>query len=171
MPNAKSPLWTVALTDTGYFCDRRLYASLRGYRFAAARQTPSLQVLGHKFAYRWARVALRGDIIMDVNGKPVSDTNQLRMSISMMQPDSTVNLRVLRNGRTRGMAAKLGELQSTGEERAKARGRVPAALWTAAVKPCRRTLPYGRGSVSRHIVVGFLHSPVSSLLDGVSVEA
>ena len=43
----------------------------------------------------------RGDIILDVNGKPVSDTNQLRMSISMMQPDSTVTLRVLRNGSTR----------------------------------------------------------------------
>jgi S1-C subfamily serine protease len=34
-----------------------------------------------------AGVALKGDVILDVNGKPVSDTNQLRMSISMMQPD------------------------------------------------------------------------------------
>jgi len=64
----------------------------------------------------------RGDIILDVNGKPVTDSNQLRMSISMMQPDSTVTLKVLRNGSTREMTAKLGELQSTGEERAKTGG-------------------------------------------------
>ena len=53
----------------------------------------------------------RGDIILDVNGKPVTDSNQLRMSISMMRPDSGVTLTVLRNGSTRDLTAKLGELQ------------------------------------------------------------
>ncbi len=64
----------------------------------------------------------RGDIILDLNGKPVTDSNQLRMNISMMQPDSSVTLKVLRNGSTREMTAKLAELQSTGQERAKAEG-------------------------------------------------
>ena len=67
----------------------------------------------------------KGDIILELNGKPVSDSNRLRMSISMMQPDSTVTLKVLRNGSTREMTAKLGELQPTGEERAKAEGPNP----------------------------------------------
>jgi len=53
----------------------------------------------------------RGDIILDVNGKPVTDSNQLRMSISMMRPDSGVTLTVLRNDSTRDLTAKLGELQ------------------------------------------------------------
>ena len=52
----------------------------------------------------------RGDIIQDVNGKPVTDSNQLRMNISMMHPDSRVTLKVLRNGSERELSATLGEL-------------------------------------------------------------
>ena len=49
----------------------------------------------------------RGDIILDVNGKPVSDSNELRMTISMMAPDSDAKLKVLRNGSEREIAVKL----------------------------------------------------------------
>ena len=59
----------------------------------------------------------KGDIIVELNGKPIADSNQLRMSISMMAPDSTVNLKVLRNGGERDMAVKLGVLP-TDKERA-----------------------------------------------------
>jgi len=52
----------------------------------------------------------KGDIILDVNGKPVDDSNQLRMDISMMQPGTTVHLKVLRSGGERDLAVKLGEL-------------------------------------------------------------
>jgi serine protease Do len=52
----------------------------------------------------------RGDIILDVNGKPVANSNDLRMTISMMQPDADVNLRVVRNGADRNVTVKLGEL-------------------------------------------------------------
>lgn len=52
----------------------------------------------------------RGDIILDVDGKPVTDSNQLRMNISMMHPETTVNLKVLRNGSERDLTAKLEEL-------------------------------------------------------------
>ncbi len=52
----------------------------------------------------------RGDVILDVNGKPVTDSNQLRMNISMMHPDSRVDLKVLRNGTERNMAVTLAEL-------------------------------------------------------------
>jgi serine protease Do len=62
----------------------------------------------------------RGDIILEVNGKPVSDANGLRMNISMMSPDSTVNLKVLRSGGTRELVAKLGELEPPKGERASA---------------------------------------------------
>jgi serine protease Do len=54
-----------------------------------------------------------GDIILDVNGKPVAGSNDLRMTISMMAPDSTVKLNVLRNGAEREVAVKLGELPAT----------------------------------------------------------
>ena len=59
----------------------------------------------------------RGDIITEINGKPVVDSNQLRMSVSMMKPGTTVNLTTLRNGSTQHVNVKLGELP-TKQERA-----------------------------------------------------
>jgi len=52
----------------------------------------------------------RGDILLSVNGKPISDSNQLRMGISMMQPGSEVNLQTLRNGNARDVTVKLAEM-------------------------------------------------------------
>jgi len=40
----------------------------------------------------------RGDIILEINGKPVSDSRELRMNISMMKPDADVKLKILRDG-------------------------------------------------------------------------
>jgi serine protease Do len=57
----------------------------------------------------------RGDIILEVNGKPVADANELRMSISMMQPDATVKLNVVRNGDRRDLSVKLGQLPTPEE--------------------------------------------------------
>lgn len=52
----------------------------------------------------------RGDIILDVNGKPVADSNDLRMTISMMAPDSDANLKVLRNGSDKDVSVKLSPM-------------------------------------------------------------
>lgn len=49
----------------------------------------------------------RGDIILDVNGKPVTDSNNLRMTISMMAPGSDADLKVLRNGSDKDINVKL----------------------------------------------------------------
>lgn len=52
----------------------------------------------------------RGDIILEINGRPVADSNDLRMTISMMAPDSSVNLKVVRGGAERTVPVKLSEL-------------------------------------------------------------
>jgi len=52
----------------------------------------------------------RGDIILDVNGKPVTDSNDLRMTISMMAPDSDANLKVLRSGSDKDISVKLSTM-------------------------------------------------------------
>src|SRR5438309_5983925 len=52
----------------------------------------------------------RGDIIVEVNGKPVADSNDLRMTISMMPPDSEAHLKVLRSGSEREIGVKLSTL-------------------------------------------------------------
>jgi serine protease Do len=51
-----------------------------------------------------------GDIILDVNGNSVYDANQLRNMISSMQPDSSVNLKVWRDGSQHTIPVTLGEL-------------------------------------------------------------
>ena len=61
----------------------------------------------------------RGDIILEINGKQVSDSRELRMNISMMKPDSDVKLRILRDGKDNNMTVKLGELPNS-QEQAKA---------------------------------------------------
>jgi serine protease Do len=55
----------------------------------------------------------KGDIILSVNGTPVADSNDLRMTISMMAPDSIVNLKVLRSGAERAFTVTLGALPTT----------------------------------------------------------
>jgi serine protease Do len=69
----------------------------------------------------------RGDIILEVNGKPVETSNQLRNSISMMPPGTTVNLKLLRYGNEKTLSFKLREmptetakLESDGEGSTKA---------------------------------------------------
>jgi serine protease Do len=52
----------------------------------------------------------RGDIILEINGKPVSDSNQLRMSVSMMPPGTDLKLKILRNGTERDETVKLAEM-------------------------------------------------------------
>ena len=52
----------------------------------------------------------KGDIIQSVNGKPVNDSAQLRMNISLMQPGTVVNVKVLRAGTARDMSVRLAEL-------------------------------------------------------------
>ena len=52
----------------------------------------------------------RGDIILELNGKPMIDSNQLRMTISMMQPGEEVKLRMVRNGNPLNITVKLKEM-------------------------------------------------------------
>ena len=52
----------------------------------------------------------KGDVILDINGKPVNDSAQLRMNVSLMQPGTTVSVKVLREGSPREFSVRLEEL-------------------------------------------------------------
>jgi serine protease Do len=52
----------------------------------------------------------RGDVILELNGKQMEDSRQLRNSISMMDPTATVKLKLVRNGNPTDVSVKLGEL-------------------------------------------------------------
>ena len=58
----------------------------------------------------------RGDIILELNGKSVNDANELRNTVSMMQPGEIVKLKISRNGGIRDLSVKLGELPTSKEE-------------------------------------------------------
>ncbi|MGC1902284.1 MAG: DegQ family serine endoprotease [Candidatus Acidiferrum sp.] len=60
----------------------------------------------------------RGDVILGINGNTVNDSNELRNTISMMQPGQTVKLTVSRNGSTQDIEVKLGELPLSKDEAA-----------------------------------------------------
>ena len=52
----------------------------------------------------------RGDVILDLNGQKVEDSNQLRMRVSMTAPGTTVKMRVLHDGSEKTVAVKLAEM-------------------------------------------------------------
>jgi S1-C subfamily serine protease len=52
----------------------------------------------------------KGDIIRQVDGQPVENSNQLRNSIAMRPPDSAVTLTVDHNGSQRTVEVKLAEM-------------------------------------------------------------
>jgi serine protease Do len=52
----------------------------------------------------------RGDILLEMNGRPVENSNHLRNSISMMQPGTEIKLKMLRGGSERDVTVKLAEM-------------------------------------------------------------
>ena len=51
----------------------------------------------------------RGDVILGYQGRPVIDTNSFRNEIAATKPGTTINLQVLRDGKTSEMKATLAE--------------------------------------------------------------
>ena len=56
-----------------------------------------------------------GDIITAVNGKPITDPNELRLTVGGMNPGDKVTVTYLRNGQSRTAEATLGEQPTNGE--------------------------------------------------------
>jgi Do/DeqQ family serine protease len=55
----------------------------------------------------------RGDVILDIDGQPVKDSNSLRNQVSRLQPGTTTTLTILRDSRERSVSVKLAELPRT----------------------------------------------------------
>jgi serine protease Do len=59
-----------------------------------------------------------GDVILAINGTPVSEYNQLRMTVSMMNAGDTADLKVFRDGQTKQFAVKVAEMPGEKVEKA-----------------------------------------------------
>jgi len=57
----------------------------------------------------------KGDVILELNGQPVSDHNQLALHISQMAPGTRVALKIWRDGKTQDVSLTLGELPEKAE--------------------------------------------------------
>ncbi len=55
----------------------------------------------------------RGDVIIELNGQPITGPNDLRLKVATMAPGTTVHLKVLRNGESRDVSLNLGESPSS----------------------------------------------------------
>jgi len=64
-----------------------------------------------------ARAGLkRGDVILAVNGQPVTSANDLRLRVSQTAPGSNVKLEISREGKTQDVTVTLGELPEKAEK-------------------------------------------------------
>lgn len=52
----------------------------------------------------------RGDVILEMDGEKLDDSNQLRLKVSMTAPGSTVHFRLLRDGKEQNVTVKLAEM-------------------------------------------------------------
>jgi serine protease Do len=64
-----------------------------------------------------------GDIIIEVNGKPVSSGGDLTRSVALVQPGSKVDLTVLRNGQKKSLSFAVAQRPTMGGRRARRRRR------------------------------------------------
>jgi serine protease Do len=53
-----------------------------------------------------------GDVIVEMNGKKVSDSRAMRLQIAQAAPNTTASLKVLRDGKTQDLRTTLGELET-----------------------------------------------------------
>jgi serine protease Do len=59
----------------------------------------------------------QGDVITELNGKPVTDANQLREEVAQIAPGKSIQLSVLRNGKEMKITLVLGERPETPSSR------------------------------------------------------
>ena len=108
----------------------------------------------------------RGDIILEVNSKPMTNSNQLRMTISMMQPGSEAKLKVVHDGSQRELTIKLHELPTeqaennneTGDQQQASAG-IEVANLTPNIAQQLNLPPTTTGVVVKHV------NPSSPLAD------
>jgi serine protease Do len=81
---------------------------------------------------------MKGDIILAINGEAINDANQLRLKIGLLNPNSKVDLKVLRDGKAQQIAVQLGQFPSTEERASVEKGSTEGALQGVSVENITR---------------------------------
>jgi len=74
----------------------------------------------------------QGDVVTEIDGRPVKDVEDLQLKVVAYDPGTRVNLTVLREGREKEIAVRLGELETEGSG-TPARGRAEESDRTAGL--------------------------------------
>jgi serine protease Do len=64
----------------------------------------------------------QGDVILEMNGEKLEDSNQLRLKVAMTPPGSTVQLKLLRDGSEHTVSVKLMEMPNQAAQRERSNG-------------------------------------------------
>jgi serine protease Do len=51
-----------------------------------------------------------GDVVLEINGKGINDSRELRLMVGAMKPSSQISMRILRSGESRNVSLTLGEM-------------------------------------------------------------
>lgn len=70
----------------------------------------------------------KGDIVLEMDGQPITDTREFRLKIAMMKPGTTVKVRVFHNGTEREVPVVLGALPAKAASGQSEAGALSAAL-------------------------------------------
>jgi serine protease Do len=70
----------------------------------------------------------QGDILLQMNSKPISGVNEFRIQIGLMKPGATVRFRVFRNGSQRDITVTLGEMPSSEARKSQPGGAQPSRV-------------------------------------------
>src|SRR6185436_2481198 len=75
------------------------------------------------------------DVVIELNGAPVDDSNTLRNKVAQLQPGTSVTLKVWRSGSERELKARLGELPTNNRAAKDSPSETPAGGLGLSVQP------------------------------------
>jgi len=102
----------------------------------------------------------RGDVILEVNGRPIGSYDTFRNAVALMRPGTTIQLLVWRSGRSSELSLTLGERPS---EREQARERPPQEE-EQAPQEARQTLGVAVRNLTQGLAQRFGYQPGEGVL-------
>ena len=76
----------------------------------------------------------RGDIVLEMNGQPITETHDFRLKIAMTAPGTPVHLKVFREGVTKDYVVTLGELPNEPDTASTSKGSSGSSLQGLSVE-------------------------------------
>jgi len=111
----------------------------------------------------------RGDVVVAIDGKPVTQPGTLSRTVAMLRPGSRASLRVLRDGKERTLDVQIGTMpEEQGEEEAEELGTAPGPRGGAEQALARLGLALGDLTDAARRQLGLGRELVGALVTGIA---